>query len=1297
MPSSGSSTNSSSSYHQHQQVHFGSGMMMMGHQQQPNHHQQQHPSPQHSVSSNSSSTTSSSGSSSSSSMSSSHTSVHHNHHHNNNINNINPASSSSFLQFVKNLPANSHYALGSEKNKPTYPALPDFQIRIVNCDLLMYKCRSEGANCFLSCHVAATRHQQHVATNNTSSSPTMEDIFTFSEYPLNSNMNLSDLLSGNYSNELGGSTIVSFNPKGYLLNAPTDVYQYSKFTIKFQLILDTPATTIDQLGTNYTVPSETTTTTTQKILLDQVQANSFEPPLVALSLKEDFSEDCKYIIGSLAGRAENLIKDGSKKIARPVVITFSPALVDHYLSGGIVGGVNNNNISTSLTNSHRKDLFLHIYVRGEDGQDAQQDQFCLVKHDKIKLRPNIYSYTIDEQLGKLDKGDKKPQKNKFRLGIVLSTKLLVLNYKDFTKKMMKYRYPTKLKEHPSLLYWLETRQFQCAKREEICKAPTKRKQNAGSLLSDENSSGGGGGGGGNHPLSLLAPGAGSSSSSSPGHLLSPTPSLPVSPHLGGGGNAPKAIATELKNMLSLRMLKIMHGTDLEKQKLLTEFEEKTRQLLDLYNMLQGADEYRVVSFKFTAIHPAEGREGTPVSVYSPTPLTEELKFTIQLGTQYLPYSGGITSRHTIGFNAPPKPMPELSEYVVTVHSKDAYVMVEPSEQVLVFKYLKDDQARSEQQVGSSLTSQQQQQQEARMSGSYDSTSFRGFLGSSMSGEVMEDSFFTDPSFLDDNLACIFALGDFTKAKDYFQHHDLFDLLNVKDDIHHKLPLENAIHFKRNLFLYRIIPLLYSYWIDEVRDLNAQAKTLSDMYQNDSELCDALSQSMSALQIQDDAVNVDGDDKDEDQEPMENTLSHAAVLSQNDATSLSTSQQERHQQHSRVVTSGEDSPRVLVTLDQALDSTSASQPQQPQSHPQQPSKLTTGKISRKTSFKEMLTKIFTVDSGIAKSENASADLNDIIMEIATSASPSAKHVTTTAKFDPQPTPRILTPTEEPNFIKPEEVENLAPLKHKLERFENEFELKDIDKITQNLGTFPTLLNAYFEKEFNSSKITIQLVLCATSNSAKKLNVSSTTNNSNGNNNKNLKDKTALSNQANDFEEIFHNFDVSLQFNEDTNITWDTARGISKITSKPLLNRLYASIDIFSVEGKHRVQTFVKKVAMTIAYWNVTQPQDTHSAHQFVESILLETGYLASCRSLFEAFASVVDIKKSPLVSEKNIKRKLNIPKEIQKPFSKKKWSFTTLKDTYEFNDLLNMAMNSESNETLITDLTRIVHGFERALK
>ncbi|KAG2386618.1 hypothetical protein C9374_002362 [Naegleria lovaniensis] len=1216
MPSSsGSSTNSSSSqgsYPLHQ-PYFGS-MMMMG-----QHQQQQHMSPQHSVSSSSGT---------SSSTTSSHPPM-------------NPASSSSFIQFIKNLPANSHFALGSEKNKPTYPVLPEFQIRIVNCDLLMYKCRSEGANCFLSCHIAATRHVINA------SSPTTEDIFTFSEYPLNSNMNLSDLLSGNYSSELGGNTVVSFKPKGYILNAPTDMYQYSKFTIKFQLILDTPTTLVENANIG---------NSGQKILLDQVQANSFEPPLIALSLKEDFSEDCKYIIGSLAGRAENLIKDGSKKISRPVVISFSPTLVDHYLSGGNTTSTHNNNSTTTTTTvATRKELYIHVYVRGEDGQDTQQDQFCLVKHDKIKLRPNIYSYTIDEQLGKLDKGDKKPQKNKFRLGVVLSTKLLVLNYKDFTKKMMKYRYPTKLKENPSLLYWLETNQFQCAKREEICKAPTKRKQSAISSIDDSNNNGGAGG---------LSPGLSSS-----GINMMP----PISPPLG---NAPKAIATELKNMLSLRMLKIMHGNDLDKQKLLSEFEEKTRQLLDLYNLLQGADEYRLVSFKFTAINPAEGREGTPVSVYSPTPLTEELKFTIQFGTQYLPYSGGITSRHTIGFNAPPNPMPEQSEYVITVHSKDAYVMVEPSEQVLIFKYLKDDQARLEQQVGSSLASQQQQQQDARMSGSYEtSSSFRGLLGSSMSGEVMEDSFFTDPSFLDDNLACIFALGDFTKAKDYFQHHDLFDLLNVKDDIHQKLPLENAIHFKRNLFLYRVIPLLYNYWMDEVRDLNAQAKTLSDLYQSDSELCDALSQSMSSLQIQ-----VSEDDND-DQEPMDsNTLS--ATTTQNDVGASRSISTQQHHQHA---TGSMDSPRILVSLDESVDPTTPSSQTQPQ--PQQPqnsqsSKLTAGKISRKSSFKEMLTKLFAVDSGITKSENASDDLNDIMMEIATSATPSPKHVTTFAKFDPQLTTRILAPTEVPNFLKPEEVENLAPLKHKLQRFENEFELKDIDKITQNLGTFSTLIHSYFEKEFHSSKVTIQLVLCAASNAKK-----------------NLKDKTALSNQGNnDFEEIFHNFDVSLQFNEDTNITWDTVRGISKITSKPLLNRLYASIDIFSVEGKQRVQAFIKKVAMTIAYWNVIQPQDTHSAHQFVESILLETGYLATCKSLFEAFASVVDIKKSPLVSEKNIKRKLNIPKEIQKSFSKKKWSFATLKDTYEFNDLLNMATtNSESNETLITDLTRIVHGFERALK
>ncbi|EFC46100.1 predicted protein [Naegleria gruberi] len=1027
--------------------------------------------------------------------------------------------SGNLMHVVKDLPQSmGFFAVGTEKTRANYPLLPEIVLRIVNCDRLMDKCKDEESTCFLSCHIAATKR----------SDPSCNDIFTFSEFPLNTNIKLSDLITQSYTQEFGGCTQAVFKPKGFVLNLH-DTSVYSKFTIKFQLILD-------QKNTN-------------KVLIDQVNTNSFEAPIMSLTMKEDFDDNTKYIIGSLANRSDELIKHGSKKIAAPVTVKFSPTFLDHFVK------------------NMKKELYAHFYIRGEDGDD-KDISYCLMKHDRIKIKPNVYTYQLDKNLGRLDNGEKKPQKDRFRLGVVLCTKFLALPSNKFTKRMLKYKYPTQPKSDPSLLYWIETKPFQSAKRQDICKPKRKAPEDH----SDEE---------------------GSNESHST-HLTSP-PQNQQQQQLATPQISPKLV-TDLKEILSARILNQMYEKDPQKSALLEDFIHQSQLLLQVYNQLHNTSSgsIQIVSYKFDKIYPTEGHEGTPVAVISSKELHQDAKFIVTFGGTKLSYSGGITSKHSIGFTVPPKPNANQNSYVVTVCSRDAYVQVQEPETEMIFTYAEDRMVYE-----AAVTTQVQQ----------DNTSMLDLLNGNGAVNQIQSPF--DDEFLD--LNDCFTNGDFNGVMEYFEHNSICDLVTERDSAHNRLPMENARNSGQLELIEKVVPVLYEYWLDELQNLTLIAKELL-VARTEREISVNLEKASRALS----KLNID------EQQEVEETI----------------------------VSSPTNSPSILISSSpNSLD-------------PKDSTKLTAGKIHRKSSFREMITKLFTVDSNMA-SADTSDDIKDIMTEITTSP----KHVMI-AKFEPITSTKILQATEEPIFKNPDSLNNLSNLKSKLERFENEVDPKGIDTIVKTLGDSSSILTSYFLKESNLTKLTVQLSLYQ----------------------ENVKKGSKPSTNKSDFEETFHCFDLSIQLNEKTTISWDSARGIAKIVSKPSMNKLFAVFDILTLEGKSAISNFVQKLSMTIAYWNVNQNTDA-TGQQFIESILLETGYISSCKPLFDSFSNMVLGSNS---HDKVIRRKIKLPKDLSKGFSKKKWKFQNIKDAAEFNESLNHFSSSEENELLATNLAKLAQGFERAL-
>ncbi|EFC48693.1 predicted protein [Naegleria gruberi] len=332
-----------------------------------------------------------------------------------------------FFSIAKDLPANGMFALSSDKFKIIYPRLPLFIITIQNCNVLL-KLLEENNQISLSCHIAAFKVDGKF------------DVITFNEGPLNQDMSFEELLQKHVTSPVreGGVINIEFHPRGSILPSDMELSMYSHFTINFQLICNCNS------------------------LIDQISLAPFKIPNVSISMKEDFSSSSKYIIGSLAGRSDSLIKKGTKKLPSPISVKLSKKLMDQCFNSGM------------------KELYLNVYVRGEDGiscdsfmEHNHSDQYCLLKHSIFKLRPDIYTYSIDEELGKLEKGEKKPQKSKFRLGIALTTKFMVKN-KDFSKKIIKFKTSNNGK---SIVAWSETTQFSCATRQEICLKGSKRGRN----------------------------------------------------------------------------------------------------------------------------------------------------------------------------------------------------------------------------------------------------------------------------------------------------------------------------------------------------------------------------------------------------------------------------------------------------------------------------------------------------------------------------------------------------------------------------------------------------------------------------------------------------------------------------------------------------------------------------------------------------------------------------------------------------------------------------------------------------
>src|SRR3989338_7196714 len=104
-----------------------------------------------------------------------------------------------FMTMVKDLPKQSNsYYMGNDK-KYSYPSFPQISLMITNLNYIL----GLDCNVVLSCHVLAT----------TKKDPAIGEIYTFSEAPLNKDMKLKELIQKNHSNEMNGSTIVSFQPK----------------------------------------------------------------------------------------------------------------------------------------------------------------------------------------------------------------------------------------------------------------------------------------------------------------------------------------------------------------------------------------------------------------------------------------------------------------------------------------------------------------------------------------------------------------------------------------------------------------------------------------------------------------------------------------------------------------------------------------------------------------------------------------------------------------------------------------------------------------------------------------------------------------------------------------------------------------------------------------------------------------------------------------------------------------------------------------------------------------------------
>ncbi|EFC48809.1 predicted protein [Naegleria gruberi] len=186
----------------------------------------------------------------------------------------------------------------------------------------------------------------------------------------------------------------------------------------------------------------------------------FESNNISISFKQAIESNYKYIIGSMAGRSESMIKEGVRKLPSPIIVNLRQYLVDEAI------------------NEKKQNLYLQFYL------NCGSEVFCLLKHKQIKVKSGEYSYHVEEQLGKIERNEKKPTKPNFRLGVLVSTKYLVLDTLNFTRKFNKYRSRKVEKEDGTILCWVESNSFQSATRDEICKPKSGTKH---SLESSSNS------------------------------------------------------------------------------------------------------------------------------------------------------------------------------------------------------------------------------------------------------------------------------------------------------------------------------------------------------------------------------------------------------------------------------------------------------------------------------------------------------------------------------------------------------------------------------------------------------------------------------------------------------------------------------------------------------------------------------------------------------------------------------------------------------------------------------------------